>query len=144
AVSLTTEQITDMVKRGYGFPIIRVDEKQDAHMQTLDEVKSDIEPLLKQQKAQQLAQKQAEALLNQARGQGGLDAAAAAQKIPVITSEFFTRKDILPGLGPANQFMDSVFGAKEQSPPEMAPTSQGFAVYQLLAVKPPSTPSFEE
>ncbi len=26
----------------------------------------------------------------------------------------------------------------------MAPTSQGFAVFQLLAVKPPSTPTFDE
>lgn len=143
AFSLPKGQISDLVKSSYGFHIIRVDDKQEAHMKTLDEVKSDIEPLLKQQKAQQLAQKQAEALVNQARGQG-LDAAAAAQKIPVITSEFFTRKDLLPGLGPANQFMDSVFGAKEQAPPDMAPTSQGFAVYQLLAVKPPATPTFEE
>ena len=143
AFSLPKGQISDLVKSSYGFHIIRVDDKQEAHMKTLDEVKSDIEPLLKQQKAQQLAQKQAEALVNQARGQG-LDAAAAAQKIPVITSEFFTRKDLLPGLGPANQFMDAVFGATEKSPPDMAPTSQGLAVYQLLAVKPPSTPSFEE
>jgi peptidyl-prolyl cis-trans isomerase D len=143
AFSLPKGQISDLVKSSYGFHIIRVDDKQEAHMKTLDEVKADIEPLLKQQKAQQVAQKQAEALLNQARGQG-LDAAAAGQKIPVITSEFFTRKDLLPGLGPANQFMDAVFGATEKSPPDMAPTSQGFAVYQLLAVKPPSTPSFEE
>ena len=33
---------------------------QDAHMKTLDEVKDQIEPMLKQQKAQQIAQKQAE------------------------------------------------------------------------------------
>ncbi|MBZ5680326.1 MAG: peptidyl-prolyl cis-trans isomerase [Acidobacteriia bacterium] len=143
AFSLPKGQISDLVKSSYGFHIIRVDDKQEAHMKTLDDVKADLEPLLKQQRAQQLAQKQAEALVNQARGVG-LDAAAAAQKTPVITSDFFARKDMLPGLGPANQFMDSVFGATEKSPPDMAPTSQGFAVYQLLAVKPPATPSFEE
>ncbi len=143
AYALPKGGVSGVISAGYAFVIIRVDDKQEAHMKTLDEVKADIEPLLKQQKVQQLAQKQAEALVNQARGQG-LDAAAAAQKIPVITSEFFTRKDLLPGLGPANQFMDAVFGATEKSPPEMAPTSQGFAVYQLLSVKPPSTPSFEE
>jgi peptidyl-prolyl cis-trans isomerase D len=112
-------------------------------MKTLDEVKGDIEPLLKQQKAQELAQKEAEAVLNQARAQG-LDAAAAAKSISVITSDYFGRKDLLPGIGPANQFMDSVFGTTEKSPPDMAPLSQGFVVYQLLGVKPPSTPTFEE
>jgi len=40
--------------------------------------------------------------------------------------------------------MDAVFSAAEKSAPEMAPTAQGFAVFQLLEVKPPSTPSFEE
>ncbi|HEY6770307.1 MAG TPA: peptidylprolyl isomerase [Candidatus Sulfotelmatobacter sp.] len=143
AFSLPKGQVSDLVKSSYGFHIIRVDDKQDAHMKTLDEVKNDITPLLKQQKAQQIAQKQAETLLNQAKSQG-LDAAAAAEKIPVITSDFFARKDMLPGLGPATQFMDSVFGAAEKSPPDMAATSQGFAVYQLLDIKPAATPSFEE
>jgi peptidyl-prolyl cis-trans isomerase D len=98
---------------------------------------------LKHQKGQQMAQKQAEALLKQAREQG-LDAAAAAHSVPVITSDFFTRKDMLPGLGPATQFMDAVFSATEKSPPDVAPSSSGIAVFQLLAVKPPATPTFEE
>jgi peptidyl-prolyl cis-trans isomerase D len=136
-------QISDLVKSSYGFHIIRVDDRQDAHAKTLDEVKADIEPILKHQKAQQLAQKQADALLKQARAQG-LDAAGAAQGIPVITSDFFGRKDMLPGLGPATQFMDAVFGAKENTPPDEAPASQGNVVYQLLGIKPAATPTFEE
>ena len=98
------------MKSSYGFHIIRVDDKQDAHMKTLDEVKAEIEPVLKHQKAQQIVQKQADALLKQAREQG-LDAAAATQGISVINSDFFGRKDMLPGLGPATQFMDAVFSA---------------------------------
>jgi peptidyl-prolyl cis-trans isomerase D len=143
AFSLPKGQMSDLVKSSYGFHIIRVDDKQEAHMKTLDEVKGEIEPTLKQQKAQQVAQKQAEALLNQARAQG-LDAAAAAKGVQVITSDFVSRKDVLPGLGPATQFIEAVFTATEKSPPDMAPASQGFAVFQLLAIKPPSTPSFEE
>jgi len=143
AFSLPKGQISDLVKSSYGFHIIRVDDKQDAHMKTLDEVKGEIEPILKRQKAQQIAQKQAEDLLKQARAQG-LDAAAAAQSIPVITSDFFARKDMLPGLGPAPQFMDAVFTAAEKSPPDVASASQGIVVFQLLEVKPAATPTFEE
>jgi peptidyl-prolyl cis-trans isomerase D len=40
--------------------------------------------------------------------------------------------------------MDAVFTAAEKSPPAMASTSQGFAVFQLVAVKPQSTPTFDE
>jgi peptidyl-prolyl cis-trans isomerase D len=143
AFSLPKGQISDLVKSSYGFHIIRVDDKQDAHMKTLEEVKGEIEPILKQQKTQQIAQKQSEDLLQQAKTQG-LDAAASAKGVPVATSDFFSRRDLVPGIGPAPQLMDAVFSAAEKSPPDMASTSQGFAVFQLLAVKPQSTPTFEE
>jgi peptidyl-prolyl cis-trans isomerase D len=143
AFSLPKGQISDLVKSSYGFHIIRVDDKQDAHMKTLDEVKAEIEPILKQQKAQQLAQRQAEDLLQAAKTQG-LDAAASAKNVSVVTSDFFSRQDVVPGLGAAPQFMDAVFTTADKSPPEMAATAQGFAVFQLLAIKPQATPTFEE
>ena len=143
AFSLPKGQMSDLVKSSYGFHIIRVDDKQDAHMKSLDEVKSEIEPALKHQKAQQIAQRQAETLLADAR-KSTLDAAAAKQNIPVITSDFFARNAMLPGLGPAPQFIDAVFSAAENAPPDVAPASTGAAVFQLLGIKPASTPTFEE
>jgi len=145
AFSLPKGQISDLVKSSFGFHIIRVDDKQEAHMKTLDEVKAEIEPIIRAQKGQQVAQKQADALLKQAQAQGqSLDSAAAAQGVPVITTDFFGRKDLLPGIGPATQFMDAVFTAAEKSPPDLAATKDGIVVFQLLAVKPAATPTFEE
>jgi peptidyl-prolyl cis-trans isomerase D len=40
--------------------------------------------------------------------------------------------------------MDAVFNAREKAPPDEAQLPQGFAVFQVLAVQPPATPSFEE
>jgi peptidyl-prolyl cis-trans isomerase D len=143
AYALSKGQTSDVVKSSDGFHIIRLDDKHEARLKTLDEVKDQIEPVLKQQKAAQATQKEADALLAQAKT-AGLDSAAATEKIPVINSDFFSRKDLLPGLGPAAQFMDAVFTTTEKSPPAMAATSQGFAVFQLLAIKPAATPTFEE
>ncbi|MGA9510850.1 MAG: peptidylprolyl isomerase [Candidatus Sulfotelmatobacter sp.] len=143
AFSQPIGKVGDLVKSSYGFHIIRVDARQDAHMKTLEEVKDQIEPILKQQKAQEIAQKQADDLLQQAKTKG-LDAAAAAKGLPVVTSDFFSRKDMVPGLGPSPRFMDAVFTTADKSPPEMAPTTQGFAVFDLLAVKPQSTPTFDQ
>jgi peptidyl-prolyl cis-trans isomerase D len=143
ASALPKGKISDVVKTLDGFHIIRVDDKQEAHIKTLDEVKAEIEPVVKQQKTQEVAQKQGDDLLQQAKTQG-LDAAAAAKGVPVTTSDFFGRSDLVPGLGPAPQLMDAVFSAAEKTPPEMAATSQGFAVFQLLAIQPPSTPTFDQ
>jgi peptidyl-prolyl cis-trans isomerase D len=143
AYALSKGQISDVVKSADGFHIIRLDDKQDAHAKSLDEVKGDIEPIVKHQKAQQMAQQKAEQLLKQAQSQG-LDAAAAQQSIPVINSDFFSRKDMLPGLGPSPQFMDAVFSAQEKAPPDVAQASQGIVVYQLMGIKPAATPTFDE
>ena len=143
AFSLAKGQISGVVKSSDGFHIIRLDDKQDAHVKSLDEVRDQIEPILKRQKGQAAGQRKAEDLLTQARAKG-LDAAAAAQGVPVITTDFFGRKDMLPGLGPASQFMDAVFTAAEKSPPDVAPASQGIVVFQLLGIKPAATPTFEE
>jgi len=143
AFSLPKGQMSDLVKSSYGFHIIRVDDKQDAHMKSLDEVKSEIEPILRHQRAQQIAQQKAETLLADAR-KNGLDAAGAKLNIPVVTSDFFARNAMLPGLGSSTQFMDAVFSAAENAPPDVAPASTGAAVFQLLGIKPASTPTFEE
>ena len=143
AFSLPKGAASDVINAGYGFDIIRVDDKQEAHVKTLDEVKDQIEPVLKQQKAARAAENAANSLLNQARTEG-LDKAAASKGMQVVATDFFSKSDSLPGIGSAPQFMDAVFSEGEKSPPDLAPLSQGYAVFELLGVKPPATPTFEE
>src|SRR5262249_43488814 len=60
AFSLAKGGTSDLVKTTFGFHIIHVDDKQEAHVKTLDEVKPQIEPIIKQQKAGEAAQKAAD------------------------------------------------------------------------------------
>jgi len=143
AFSLPKGATSDLVKSSYGFHIIHVDDKQDAHVKTLDEVKSQIEPLIKQQKAAQAAQHEAEQLVSDARS-NSLEKAAAAKGLQVITTDFVSRNNLLPGIGSDPQFMTAAFGQNQNAPPDEVQLHQGFAIYQVTAVKPPSTPTFEE
>jgi peptidyl-prolyl cis-trans isomerase D len=143
AFSLPKGGTSDVINAGYAFVILRVDDKQDAHVKTLAEVKDQIEPLIKQQKAQQAADSEANALLSQARS-GGLDKAAAAKNMPVVATDFISRTDSLPGVGSSPQFTEAVFTAAEKSPPDQVQVPQGFVIFELEAIKPPGTPTFEE
>src|SRR4029077_7444985 len=39
---------------------------------------------------------------------------------------------------------EAVFNAVEKSPPDQVQVPQGFAIFELEAIKPPATPTFEE
>lgn len=144
AFSLPKGQISGLVKSQFGFHIIKVDDKRAAHTQTLDEVRAQIEPIVAAEKAERLAEQTANKILSDSKT-GSLDAAAAKSGLNVIRSEFFNeRAAALPGVGGSQEFMQAVFAAKEKAPPAIARSEQGFAIFQLEAVKPPRTPSFEE
>jgi peptidyl-prolyl cis-trans isomerase D len=145
AFSLPKGGTSDLVQSSYGFHIIHVDDKQDAHLKSMDEVKAQIEPLIKQQKAAQAAQTAAANLLKQAGASSiGIDKAAAAQGLQVITTDFVTSHSVLPGVGADPKFTNAAFGQTANAPPDIVQLNRGYAIYQVMAVKPPSTPSFEE
>ncbi len=143
AFSLGKGQTSDLVKSSYGFHIIHVEDKQDAHLKTLAEVKREIEERVKQQKVARATEAAANALLSQARTDG-FDKAAAAKGQAAVTTEFFRRTDNLPGLATNPQFMDAVFNEAEKAPPDVVQVPQGYVVFQLLGIRPPATPTFEE
>jgi peptidyl-prolyl cis-trans isomerase D len=143
AFSQAAGQTSDLVKSSYGFHIIRTEDKHEAHTKTLDEVKSEIEPLIKQQKASRMMEAAGNSLLDQARTQG-LDKAAAAKGLSVISTDFVSRTDVVPGIGSSPQFMDAVFSQREKAPPDVAQLTQGVVLFQVEGIRPPATPSFED
>ncbi len=143
AFSLGKGQTSDLVKSSYGFHIIRVEDKQQAHLKSLAEVKGEIEEKVKQQKATQATEKAANTLLSQART-SGFDQAATASGQSAVTTDFFSRTDNLPGLGANPQFMEAVFSEAEKAPPDEVQVPQGYVVFQVVGVRPPATPTFEE
>ncbi|MBI1739600.1 MAG: peptidyl-prolyl cis-trans isomerase, partial [Candidatus Koribacter versatilis] len=132
-----------LVKSSYGFHIIRVEDKQEAHVKLLAEVKSEIEGKVKEQKSTRATEGAANALLSQARTDG-LEKAAAAKGLQVVATGFFSRADSLPGLTPTPELMEAIFNEREKAPPDAVQVPQGYVIFELAAVKPPATPTFEE
>jgi len=136
-------QTTGVIRTSYGFHIIHVEAKQEARLKPLQEVKAEIEPILKKQKAATQAQSMANAIQTLART-AGLDKAAAEKDLSVTTTDLISETDPLPGVGNAPDFSNALFGAKKNDPPTLIATPQGYAVYQVIEIQPPQTPTFEQ
>lgn len=136
---------SDVISAGYAFVIIHVEDRQEARVKPLSEIKDQIEPLIKQQNAAQEGQRAAEQLLSQAKASGSsLEKAAASKGLQVTTTDFVTSRDALPGIGADPQFMNMAFAQEKNAPPDLASVHAGFVIYQVTDVKPPATPTFAE
>ncbi len=136
-------QTTGLIRTSYGFHIIRVEGKQTPRMKPLDEVKAQIEPVLKQQKAAATAQKLADTVQSLART-NGMDKAAADKNLSVTTTDFLTKTDPMPGVGNSPDLMGDIFSVKKMDPPATASIPQGYAIYQVSDIEPSQTPTFDQ
>jgi peptidyl-prolyl cis-trans isomerase D len=106
-------------------------------------VKGEIEGKVKEEKAAHATEVAANSLLSQARTDG-LDKAATAKGAHLVSTDFFSRQDRLPGLEGTPELMETIFNEREKAPADEVQIPQGFVVLELVAIKPPATPTFEE
>ncbi len=141
--SLNKGQTSGVVESPYGFQIFQIEDKQTAHIKSLDEVKAQIEPLIAAEKAARDADSLANTVQSEARTTS-LEKAAAKRGLELMTSPLATRTDSLPGLGQTPQFMAAVFSARDKDPAQEVRLPNGYAVFQVTEVVPPATPNFEQ
>jgi peptidyl-prolyl cis-trans isomerase D len=143
AFSQAKGQISDLVQTSFGFHIIQTEEKEDAHLQPLAEVKADIEKIIKAQKGSELREKISAEAADMAQKEG-LDKAAAKFKAQVVPSNMVGRNDTLPGVGPSTALMEAVFATAEKSGPQTGRAAQAYVFFEVTKIEPARTPSFDE
>lgn len=136
-------QISDVVQTSYGFHIIQTEAKEQAHEKALSDVRSEIEPIVKQEKASSVLTQQVNQAEDVARKQG-LDKAAAAVNAQVIESNPISHSDSLPGIGNAPELMNQIFADNEKSGPDTANTNTGYVIFEVTKIIPPQTPTFDQ
>jgi peptidyl-prolyl cis-trans isomerase D len=136
-------KVSDPVKTNFGFHLIRTEARRQAGVKPLEAVKKELEAGLRPAKQQAEADHIAAEIAKIAK-ENGLQAAAAKHGLNVVTTGFIARTASLPGVGSSQQFMQAAFSRPAASGPEKVNTEQGAAVLEVVEVKPPATPTFEE
>lgn len=144
--ALKPNEISGVVKTSYGFHIIQVLEKEQAHLKTFDEVKDQIATELKKQKGQQLVQStldDAQAALKKNPAQ--VDQIAQQYHLGVVNVEKAGPGDPIPEIGVNREFQDSIATLKkgEISQPVSVPGNR-MIMAVITNIFPAHPATFEE
>jgi len=141
--AIFTQKIGDtkVVKTSFGYHIIQVEERQEAHTQSLSEVLPTIQATIVRQKAAAAEQNYAQALTSEAI-KSGLAKTAAAHHLELTTTPPLGVQGVISALPDSSQIMGKAFESKQGDPPQFAATGEGFAVFQVTDVEAAHAPDF--
>lgn len=133
----------DIVRSHYGYHIIQVEERQQAHTQTLSDVQANIVAALTREAAANAESRYAQQLTAEA-AKDGLEKTAAAHHLELVTSPPVGHDGVIAALPDSSQLLSKAFAAKQGDAPQSAPTGEGYAIFQVTGVVPAHAPAFAD
>ena len=143
AFALAAGEVSDIVKSPFGLHLIKVDELKEKITKSLDDAHEEITEIL----AESRAQKRLGEELGRLAGLAGESFTAEAQKLnrEVLSSKWFDKSEVIPGLGSASELVAELLRRK---PGEMGVWKRnpilGHVIYRLSETKKPTTRPFED
>jgi peptidyl-prolyl cis-trans isomerase D len=141
AMALNPGQTSGLVKSSFGYHIIQTEQKQQAGVKPLAEVKDSIVQLLDQQKQGSAEQQFAQQLASEAQ-KNGLDKTAVAHGLHAVTTDYVAKDGVIGGLSDATALLGQAFTADKGAAPGTVSTGDGYAIFQVQDVKAAHAPDF--
>jgi peptidyl-prolyl cis-trans isomerase D len=143
--AIFTQKINDIeiVKSSFGYHIIQVEERQQAHTQPLSEVQPTIVAALTRNASAQAQSNFAQQLTSEA-VKNGVEKTAAAHHLDLVITPPVARQGVIAALPDSAQILAKAFVAKQGDPPQSASTGEGYAIFQVTAVVPAHAPAFAD
>jgi len=144
AFSLKPGETSDLVKTQFGYHIIRVMEKKAAATESLEQVKPQIEDILKSERAQKEADRIATELAGKLTKPEELDTVAKGRGLTVSETGFFGRDEPIVGIGPAPAITSRAFEMKQGEVSESIRSPNGPVFITVTGTQESRLPSLDE
>jgi peptidyl-prolyl cis-trans isomerase D len=141
AMALNPGQTSGLVRSQFGYHIIQTEQKQAATTKTLAEVHDSIVAQLEAEKSAAASQNYANQLATEAQ-KTGLDKTAQAHNLHVITTNYLGRDGVISALPDSTTVLSAAFSAAKGAAPQSVSTGEGYAIFQVLDIKPAHAPDF--
>lgn len=145
AFSMKPGQVSDLIKTAYGIHILKVLDKQSAHLQTFEEVKGQIQDQVEKQRLAEAQQSLASELERQLQ-QNPQNFQAVARKFGLEAKEtpLFRYNQAVADLGSGEAFQNLAFQLRVGGVGTPVTVPKGLAIIQLLEIVPEHPPKLEE
>ena len=145
AFSLKPGQLSGLVKTIYGIHILKVLDKQPAHLQTLDEVKETLRSTLEKERlegAQQSLAAKLEADLTA--NPQGFEAVVKKAGLEVKETPLFKYNEKVPDFGDSQSFQDLTYQLSQAQIGQPITVPKGVAIIQVSRIVPEHLPTLDE
>jgi peptidyl-prolyl cis-trans isomerase D len=132
-----------VVKSQFGYHVVQVEERQAAHSQSLGEVTDTIKATLSRQIISQAEDNYSKQLQQEAASKG-LQATAAAHHLDVVTTQPVGAGGTVATLPDGAELVSKAFQAAKGDKPQVAPTGEGFAIFQVTGITAAHAPTFAD
>ena len=144
AFAMAPDEISEPIKSTFGYHVIKVTEKQEETTQTLDDVRTSVENILKQERASSRARALAQAIAAEVTTPAELEQAAAARGYELQESGFAAPGEPILGLGFAQEVSARAFQLAEGEVEGPIGTPSGPAFVTVVDTQDPYTPQLDE
>jgi peptidyl-prolyl cis-trans isomerase D len=145
AFSLQPGQVSDVVRTDSGIHIIKVEDKQTAHLQTFGEVKGAIIDDLQKQRIADTQEKLANDLVSKLRlTPGAFEQVVRQAGLEPKVSSLFRYGQAVPDLGNGDAFENESFQLRKGEVGTPITVPKGQAIIQLADIVPEHVPTLEE
>ena len=145
AFSMKPGQVSDLIKTAYGIHILKVLDKQSAHLQTFEEVKGQIQDQVEKQRLAEAQQSLASELERQLQqNPQNFQAVARTSGLQAKETPLFRYNQAVADLGSGEAFQNLAFQLRVGGVGTPVTVPKGLAIIQLLEIVPEHPPKLEE